>query len=585
MKHLLELIAKRSLILRRVKQVLLAALVLIVAWWLLRLGISPRWRYGLTFVVVAGGLLYLAVHECRYMAEHFGFRLLPPGWGSLQPRTAHGEGRFLSFAELLLKFRWERGGIFLGRLLPQHRPFGLFKRVWIGPAEDRHMLTVAGTRIGKGTAALIPNLLLYPGSALVIDPKGELAQITAARRGSGSSRVRRCLQQEVFVLDPEHQVPNATKARWNPLAELNPADPDLVTRVQKIAYALVPPEPNAHDQFFINQARDLLTMLILHVLTAEPPDRQHLIYVRRLLAQGDTELFALVAAECRRNNTAMPYADAMDALLQYMAASQACGGKIAGFAQRLVAMPPETRNTIVGDLYTRTSFLDQAGLEHMLQASEFSLADLKRKPMTVYVCMRGTSLATTMRPIAYILVDLAILAMEAVQEKPPFSVLFAMDEFYMLGRHESIDRAMGLIAGFDVKLWPVVQGISQLKAHYPSTWDNFIRNCGAVQYAGDQEPGVLQELQTRGGTVFRKLADGRIDRQPLLSVYELSTNYFSRESRRQLVFFQQQPAAPLEFVDYYTDPYLSSLAEAKATVQSASSASAWAGQGRSVRLP
>jgi hypothetical protein len=130
-----------------------------------------------------------------------------------------------------------------------------------------------------------------------------------------------------------------------------------------------------------------------------------------------------------------------------------------------------------------------------------------------------------------------------------------------------------------------VQSISQLKAHYPSTWDNFIRNCGAVQYAGYQEADVLQELQTRGGTVFRKLADGRIDKQPLLSVYELSTNYFSRESRRQLVFFQQQPAAPLEFVDYYTDPYLSSLAEAKATVQSASSASAWAGQGRSVRLP
>ena len=80
-----------------------------------------------------------------------------------------------------------------------------------------------GPRIGKGTAALIPNLLLYPGSALVIDPKGELAQITSARRGHGSARVQRCLQQNVHILDPEDLVPGRPKARWNPLAELDPS--------------------------------------------------------------------------------------------------------------------------------------------------------------------------------------------------------------------------------------------------------------------------------------------------------------------------------------------------------------------------
>ena len=585
MKQVLGLLARRSLIFRRVKQILLTAIVVTIVVWLARRDWPPRWSYGLAFAVAAAGAIYLAVHEFRYMTEHFGIRLLPPGWGSLQPRSAQGEGRFLSISELLVKFRWERGGIMLGRLIPQHRPFGLFKRHWIGPKEDRHMLTVAGTRVGKGAAALIPNLLLYPGSALVIDPKGELAQITGARRGFGSQRVRRCLQQKVFVLDPEDQVPNAVKARWNPLAELDPADPDLVARVQKITYALVPPEPMAHDQFFINQARDLMTMLTLHVMSSEAPDRHNLIHVRRLLAQGDTELFQMIVDECNLQGTAVPYANAMEALLHYMSESTAHGGKIAGFARRLVAMPPDTRNTVISDLYSRTSFLDQAGLEHMLQASDFSLADLKRQPMTVYVCLRGTSLATTMRPIAYILVDMAIMALEAVQEKPPHAVLFAMDEFYMLGRHESIDRAMGLIAGFDVKLWPIVQSIDQLKQHYPATWDNFIRNCGAVQFAGDQSSDVIQDLERRVGFITRKLAGGRSDRQPLLSFHELATNYFSRESRRQLVFFQQQPAAPLEFIDYYAEPSLNVLAETKAVVQSAASNTAWANQGKSIRLP
>jgi type IV secretory pathway TraG/TraD family ATPase VirD4 len=148
----------------------------------------------------------------------------------------------------------------------------------------------------------------------VIDPKGELAQITGARRGRGSARVRRCLQQDVFILDPENQVANGSRARWNPLAELDPNDPDLIGRVQKIAFALVPPEPSANDQFFINQARDLLTMLILHVFAAEPDDRHNLIHARRLLSQGDTELFQFVQDECNRTGQPVPYADAHEAL-------------------------------------------------------------------------------------------------------------------------------------------------------------------------------------------------------------------------------------------------------------------------------
>ena len=53
----------------------------------------------------------------------------------------------------------------------------------IGWKDDRHALTVAGTRAGKGTSLIVPNLLLFPGSVLAIDPKGELARIAGRRRG------------------------------------------------------------------------------------------------------------------------------------------------------------------------------------------------------------------------------------------------------------------------------------------------------------------------------------------------------------------------------------------------------------------
>ncbi len=49
---------------------------------------------------------------------------------------------------------------------------------------ETHTLIVARTRAGKGTRVIVPTLLRYGGSMLVIDPKGENAAITARTRRS-----------------------------------------------------------------------------------------------------------------------------------------------------------------------------------------------------------------------------------------------------------------------------------------------------------------------------------------------------------------------------------------------------------------
>src|ERR1700733_5141762 len=89
-------------------------------------------------------------------------------------------------------WNYSPGKVFLGELDKQ----------LIGVKDNRHMMTIAGNRAGKGVSAIIPNLIEYPGSVLVIDPKGENAYRTASRRGHGSAAVRKGLGQDVFVLDP-----------------------------------------------------------------------------------------------------------------------------------------------------------------------------------------------------------------------------------------------------------------------------------------------------------------------------------------------------------------------------------------------
>ena len=80
---------------------------------------------------------------------------------------------------------------------------------YLGVSDDRHILTVSGSRAGKGVSLVAPNLLFWPGSVLAIDPKGELASLTASRRsavGSAWSLPMTPGEGEVHALDPFERV-------------------------------------------------------------------------------------------------------------------------------------------------------------------------------------------------------------------------------------------------------------------------------------------------------------------------------------------------------------------------------------------
>jgi hypothetical protein len=80
---------------------------------------------------------------------------------------------------------------------------------------EHHTLIVARTRTGKGTRVIIPTLLRYRGSALVIDPKGENAAITAGIR-------KEQLKQSIHILNPWNELASTYEKRGFKPATYNP---------------------------------------------------------------------------------------------------------------------------------------------------------------------------------------------------------------------------------------------------------------------------------------------------------------------------------------------------------------------------
>ena len=146
--------------------------------------------------------------------------------------------------------------------------------------QDGHILTCAPTGAGKGLGGVIPNLLDYPGSAFVLDFKGENYAVTA--------RARRELGHQVILVDPFGITGNTGQA-LNWLDTLDPESPDVVSRAAGLADMLIAVDGNDADSHWTDTARELLRGLLVYVATL-PADRRTMAELRRIVTASERDL-------------------------------------------------------------------------------------------------------------------------------------------------------------------------------------------------------------------------------------------------------------------------------------------------------
>ncbi|MEM6414217.1 MAG: type IV secretory system conjugative DNA transfer family protein [Pseudomonadota bacterium] len=440
-------------------------------------------------------------------------------------------------------WQYETGKVILGRT----------DGAMLGVADNRHLMTVAGSRSGKGTSVIVPNLLCYPGSVLVLDPKGENATLTAERRGLGRGIPGGGLGHDVYVIDPFEtaNVADDYRAGFNPLDGLDPNARTFIDDCDGIADALVVETSGAKDSHWTSTARLVLRGLVAWVASGNAKSKD-LNEVRRLSylpsdGEGTGEF---------------------ETLLIDMSVSEAAYGIPAEAANMLIGMRQDERGSVLSTVRDNIAFLSSPAMAETLTGDgrTIDLKTWKFGNASVYLCLPAGRLHRHGRFFRLFLNRL-LSAVEAAPDQPEIPALMILDEMHVLGHMNALETAAGLMAGFGVRIWSIWQDLSQLKDIYKARWETFMGNAGILQFFGMNDVTTLEYVSKRLGTSsVMSISHGEISKEqalagfsgesktiqsaPLLSIYEVGY-YFSRQSNNQLIIYPGSDPIFLQRVPYW----------------------------------
>lgn len=333
-----------------------------------------------------------------------------------------------------------------------------------------HILTVAGTGQGKSATQIVANLLTYGGSTIVLDPKGELYDLTAATRRQYGPVHRLAPYAAEGGLPTDH---------YNPLDELNHPR-ELGARARRLAEMLIVRQGErgaASAAFWENQAVNLLTALIMSVVEMSTrlkrPADGTLAEVLRLAS------LPILGTQPRRP-TIREYIE--DQLLLMAQASKIPFVQQQGLA--FLGLDTKMLGGFLAEINANLAFFaGHPGFAEVTGRSDFKFSDLAQTPTTIYVTIPFKEMSTSFRFLR-VMVGMAFAALEEQREASEASVLFVLDEFAALRDMEFMKDAVAQMRSSGAWLWFLVQDLTQLQVHYGEASNVFLSQTDHQVYFG-----------------------------------------------------------------------------------------------------
>jgi type IV secretion system protein VirD4 len=437
-------------------------------------------------------------------------------------KSLFGDARFATVREIKKAGLFGEKGIIVGRL----GNWMMGYRYLIFPGAQ-HAIISAPTRSGKGVGIVIPNLLNWRDSVVVLDIKQENWDIT--------SGFRRKHGQACYLFNPA--ATDYRTHRYNPLAYIS-EDPNFrIDDTQKIASMLFPDQPGT-DVIWTATPRTLFLGIVL--LLIETPGKQVTLgqvlretlvdgdgskYFRgimdmralgaRIRKTGDEEAAQLAMAdletvladkgkapdhhprmadmavwfhECpgyqkgllahfealKAKDAKTPNVPAILKTMEYDRASIGVGSPLSGACVRALnayisISADNTRAGIIGGFRSRLELWNNPLVDAATSANDFDLRDVRKKRMSIYLGVTPDNL-DRMAPLLNLffqqLIDLNTRELPSQNPSIKYTCLLLMDEFTAIGKIPILAKGISYIAGYWLRMMPIIQSPAQVVEVY-----------------------------------------------------------------------------------------------------------------------
>lgn len=321
---------------------------------------------------------------------------------------------------------------------------------------DAGLVTIAGTGAGKGVSQIIPNVLTYPGSLVVLDVKGEIAAVTARRR--------REMGQNVYIVNPFGR---ADTDAINPLDLVTRQHPSAVDDTRMLAALIQGYEKSHADPFWDERALDMISGALLFIAEHVPNRLRQVSRVREIWCAEEARLVEFLAT---------------------MAASNLHEGAIAQTARQFVSAPEKTRASILSSTQAKLELfcspIAKRGLGVNTTGRVVDLEEiLSGQPTTIYLTIPPQYLRSH---AGYLKLWLGTLITTVLRRdrRPTIPDLFIVDEAAQLGEMPLLLMAATLLRGYGLRMWTFWQSLGQMQRIYGAGHQEFLDNAGTLNVFG-----------------------------------------------------------------------------------------------------
>lgn len=405
----------------------------------------------------------------------------------LRDDTLHGDARFATVhdveaAHLVLKRAQEpTDGIVLGKIgKGTHERYVLHR-------SNEHAIVYAPTRAGKGIAIIIPTLLTWKESAVILDIKGELWAITSGYRKQEA-------KNEVMRLD----FSDPSGATFNPLEEVRLGTDYELRDIANIVSALVEPDAGQAITHWERAGHGFLTGLILHAM-----------YKTKREEQGRVPSIGEITSML--NNPELSLKELLEEMLTYPHLAESVHPEVAKKARMMIDKPDKELSSVKSTVDGYLEPFSEPLVSKVTGESSFRIADLMQRqaPVSLYIVVPPEDLKR-LGPVVRILLDtitarsMVPLEFERGRSKKSYRhrMLLLLDEFPAVGRLPHFESSLAYLAGYGIQALIVTQDRSQLFARYGQE-ESITANCHVRVVFAPNDLKTAQWISSMCGSTTR----------------------------------------------------------------------------------